>query len=112
MKDFYNENLRTLLFLKGLGFPTSYLLCVSSKCICGVYVCILKGSLYGYVQAGQPWVVFTLFLRQGFPLNLELTLGWLVNKFQGVSTTTSPPPPLDTRPHSVPRFHCSLGLHR
>lgn len=29
MKDFYSENLQTLLFFKGLELPTSYLLCVS-----------------------------------------------------------------------------------
>lgn len=102
----------TPLFWRGWDSHLLFIVCFHGKCICGVYVCILKGSLYGYVQAGQPWVVFTSFLRQGFPLNLELALGWLVDKFQGFSTTTSPPQPLDTRPHSVPRFHCSLGLHR
>lgn len=104
MKDFYNENLQTLLFL-----PTSYLLCVSMVNASVVYVCALKGILYGHVQAGQPWVVFTLFLRQGFSLNLELTLGWLVNKLQGFSRTTPPPQPLETTPIPHPAFTADWG---
>lgn len=86
-----------------------FIVCFHGKCICGVYVCALKGSLYGHVQAGQPWVVFTLILRQDFSLNLELTLGWLVNKLQGFSRTTSPPQPLEITPIPHPAFTADWG---
>lgn len=82
----------------GMGFIyLLFLVCIHGKCIGGIYVCALKLSLYGYVQAGQRWVVFTLVLRGGcFPEPGVYLLTRLANELRGLATTTSPPQPLDT----------------